>query len=161
MPDVRLVTADEFRRTVFAYRIPNVEAERNKYLEKMLAHPVLRERISSLGIRYLLLLHGWTDSSKTKFDGFGAAPIGAIPYATWERRTELAVSVIDVVESRSLGELIALAEGKPHVFLIPLLPVPAFTEYEACKKIGTTVAEFFSGKAQAVSDPAKPETKSP
>ena len=151
-PNVRVMTADEFRRTVFSYRIPDDEAERTKYLNLMMAQPAIRERMISLGIRYLIILHGKTDMKASNPMGFGGASGGYggyVLFATWDRKTNLAASFLDVTESRLVGDLHSSASGKPWLFsaqIIFTIGAPAFTEQGACRGLGEAVAKFLAGE---------------
>ena len=53
-PTVRVITPEEFRSTIFLYRIPEEENERTKYLSLLANEPALRDRMVSSGIRYLV-----------------------------------------------------------------------------------------------------------
>jgi len=151
-PGVGVMSADDFRRAVFPYRIPDDETERAKYLDLLMGQPVLRERMASLKIRYLILLQGNTEMKK-KGGGFGGAGPGGGFYIflyTWDRNTELVVSILDVTESRPVTQLHAEASGTPWLFSVQIIftiGAPAFTEAQACRGIGQAIAKFLSGES--------------
>lgn len=60
-PKARIIPPDEFRRTVFAARPPDDEAERAKYLTSLANEPAIRDRMDSLGIRFLMSVGGGTE----------------------------------------------------------------------------------------------------
>jgi hypothetical protein len=149
-PTLNVMNANEFRRMVFSYRIPDDEAERTKYLNAMMAQPVLRERMVSLGVRYLILLHGRTTTKPAPGGVVGGSPLGYALFATWDRKTNLLASFLDVRESRSIAELQSAASGTPWLFstgIIFTIGAPALTEHAACKSLGEEVAKFLAGNA--------------
>ncbi len=167
-PMLGIVTADEFRRTVFAYWTPDEPAERAKYFEVLVREPALRDRMASLGIRYLVYLVE-TRTDDRFHNNFpilcgggpgGAGCLGA--GAAWtERDTRLVASVVDVQGARAAGEVSASAKGRfgvaGAVFVIfPLvLPIPDFPETRACAKLGEAVAGFLGGDAPAADSEEK------
>jgi hypothetical protein len=151
-PEVGIIKADEFRRTVFPYRIPDDEAERAKYLDLLMGQPILRDRMATRKFRYLILLHGKT--AMTPKEGFSISGVGPgggayIFFGRWDRKTDLVVSILDVSESRSVTKLHAEAAGSPWIFssqIIFTIGAAAFTETHACTGIGQAIAKFLSGE---------------
>lgn len=159
-PNVRVITADEFRRTVFSYRIPEAEAERTRYLNLLMNQPALRERMIALGIRYIVIPFGKTDMQKAHGGGIGTYN-GYIAFVVWDRKTNLTASILDVMESRAIGDMHSSASGKPWLFssqIIFTIGAPAFTESEACKGLGEAVAKFLAGENTAQAEQA-PQNK--
>lgn len=153
-PGVGIIEADEFRRTVFPYWLPDNEAERAKYLDLLMGQPLLRERMAARKIRYLILLHG--ETVMTPKEGFVISGIGGpaggayVLFTRWNRKTDLVVSILDVTESRSVTKLHAEASGSPWIFssqIIFTIGAAAFTETEACTGISEAVAKFLSGES--------------
>jgi hypothetical protein len=151
-PTTRVVTPEEFRRTVFHYRIPEEQNERIKYLTLLANEPALRGRMFSMGIRYLVSVQAKTDSQQKGGVECGGAPGGAgcIGLLSWERQSRISASVFDLKEARPAGNLHASADGRPWFFFIfpsPLMiGLPAFTEGKACGEIGAAVAKFLAGE---------------
>jgi hypothetical protein len=141
-PKARIIPPDEFRRSVFAARPPDEEAEWAKYLASLANEPAIRDRMDSLGIRYLIAIGGGTEQ------GGG---VGVLPYiivGAWTRHSRLVASVLDLKQARAAGELHAEASGRPWFVLIGILPLgaPAFTESRVCKDIGEAVVTYLTGK---------------
>jgi hypothetical protein len=159
-PTLRIVSTDEFRRTVFAYGSPEDPAGRAKYFETLVSEPVVRERMASLGIRHLVYLaEARTEQGPGGgFGGCGGGPGGAGCFGAiwWERSSRLVASVVDIQAARAMGDVSASATGTPVLLglLVPIpIPIPAFTETRACGELGEAVTRFLQG------DAARPEPK--
>ncbi|MGE5303832.1 MAG: hypothetical protein ACM3TN_10930 [Alphaproteobacteria bacterium] len=145
-PGIRLVTPDQFRGVAFPDLPPEAAVYSSEYLALLLNHPVFRERLASLGIRYVVALRGVTEQAVV-----GAAAGAPAALIVWDRNTRLTASVLDLAQSRVAGELNASAAGNPWVLIVGGLPlvVPAETEATACAALGQAVVNFLaqSGKA--------------
>jgi hypothetical protein len=160
-PTLRIVTADEFRRTIFAYSAPDGPSARAKYFETLVSDPAVQQRMASFGIRQVVYMaEARTDTRQrgvgdcTGGLGWGAC-VGVI---WWERDSRLLATVVDVQGARAVGEVRASAKGSPGlIMLLPLfvLPVPNFPETRACAELGEAVAGFLQSDAPA----AGPEEK--
>jgi hypothetical protein len=151
-PGLRIVSPDEFRRTAFPNLAPEAAPNSPEYLDLLLNHASFRERISSLGIRYLISVRGGTEQ-KGEVSGGGIGGGGAavlVIGGSWDRKTELVASVIDLKQETASGEIKASASGRPWFFAVlpsPLvLGMPAFTEAKACGELGQALAKFLAGE---------------
>lgn len=151
-PGWRIVSPDEFRRTAFPDLSPEAAPNSPEYLGLLLNHASFRERISSLGLRYLISVHGGTEqkgeASAGAIGGGGAAVL--VVGGLWERNTRLTASILDLKESREAGSVAASATGRPWFFAVlpsPLvLGMPALTESTACGELGQALAKFLAGE---------------
>jgi len=143
-PKARIIPPDEFRRTVFAARPPDDEAERAKYLTSLANEPAIRDRMDSLGIRFLMSVGGGTEQGGDLL----VSPPAPIVLWVAHRRSTLAASILDLNQARQAGELHAEASGHPWFVLIYILPLgaPAFTEGRVCKDIGEAVVHYLKGE---------------
>ena len=145
-PGLRIILPDEFRRTVFSYTMPESEARGREYLELLMNQPAIRNRMASLGIRYLISVGGETDRKSWEGGGIGSYA-GAFGLWWVDRQSRLAASILDLKEARSAGELHATASGRPWFAIIGFIPLglPAFTEARVCKDLGEALANFLAG----------------
>ncbi len=150
IPKVRIVLPDEFRRTVFAAQPPDDEAERAKYLTSLATDPAIRDRMTALGIRYLIAIGGSTRQGGDLKVGAVGGPGGGFFIVFWEgpRHSRLVASILDLTQARQVGELHAEASGHPWFVLVGILPLgrPAFTEGQVCKDIGEAVVNYLTGR---------------
>jgi len=140
-PNIRIIPPEEFRPSAFPDLPPEATIHDPEYLALALSHPKFRERIDSLGIRYLIALRGVTEQ---RLVGAGSGSVAGL--IVWNRNTRLAASILDVAKSQEPKELEATAEGNPWLLLLGGVPimVPAPTESTACQALGKAVVNFFS-----------------
>ena len=151
-PTLRIVLPDDFRRTVFPGIAPEAAPYKPEYFELLLDHPTFNERVAALGIRYLISVGGATEQT----GGPGAGAVGGpgtavlIIAGSWDRKTSLTASVLDLQQKRIAGKLEASATGHPWVLIVfpsPLMiGAPAFTESKACEELGQAVAKFVTSE---------------
>lgn len=160
-PNLLIVPPAEFRRVAFPDLAPQATPSSPEYLALLVDHPQFRERIASLGIRYLISVYGRTvQSTKTsEFRcGGGYGGVGCFGVWTWDRESRLAASVLDLKETRAAGEVQVSTSGRPWLVYVGSVPpfgiplgLPAFTETRACRELGEAVAKFLAG-----GNPAEP-----
>ncbi len=143
---LRVISFRKFRDTVFDGEDPQAgETALPDRMIQLKDDPLYRARLASLGLRYMVLV----DAPETSqdFGGFDCAGGGGgfICGAAWDRNSTIRATTIDLVEGREIGRSTAYSRGK-RVVLLPLpMYFPAATEGEACKALGKTLAEQFSG----------------
>jgi hypothetical protein len=150
-PTLRIVLPDEFRRTAFPDLAPEAAPNTPEYFALLLDHPTFKERVATLGIRYLISVVGVT----TQTGGVGVTGIGGygggflVVGGGWDRKSSLTASVLDLQKGRTAGKVEASASGHPWfliVFPSPLIMgAPAFTESKACGDLGNAVVKFIAG----------------
>lgn len=150
-PTIRIIPPEEFRRTAFPDLDPDAAPKGPDYLALLLGHPVFRERIARLGIRYLILVGGRTEQEHRWGDiecGRGYGGGACLGVVVWDRRSRLAASVLDLQRARAAGEVHAAVSGRPWFAVVGIFPLglPAFTESRACGDLGEAVARFLAGE---------------
>jgi hypothetical protein len=151
---LRVIPFRKFRDTVFDGEDP--QSGETALPDRMLQlkdDPRYRARLASLGVRYLVLVDApETTQDFGGFDCAGGGP-GFICGASWDRNSTIRATTIDLVEGREIGRSTAYSRGQ-RVVLLPLpMYFPAATEGEACKALGKTLAEQFSGEPDTLSSP--------
>ena len=151
---VKLVDAATFQDALFPWFEPTHAPSSVKELEALLARPVVRQRIASLGVRYLVNIAGSAES-----DGFPGMICGA-GYGgggclglSWENKTHRVHAVIwDVVQGTQPGSLSTKTSGRSVAFalVIPIMFV-ANTEGDACKALASELGRLLVDTAGAAS----------
>ncbi len=159
---LRVIPFRKFRDTVFdGEDPPSGETALPDRMTQLKDYPRYRARLAALGLRYMVLV-GAPETSQ-EFDSFdcaGGGP-GFMCGASWSRRSKIRATTIDLVEGREIGSSTAYSLGK-RVVLLPLpMYFPAATEGEACKALGKTLAEKFSGEPEAEAAPEAVEIEPP
>ena len=150
-PEMEIVTSDQFRQTIFSYRPPKEAAGRDKYFASLVSHPVLKERMISRGIRYLIAVSdAVTEQSMDNhmFCGGGMGGAGCLGALVWDRKSRMTASVFDITHGQ-VREISASASGRPWLAVVAIFPLglPSFTETRACRELGDAVGRFLAGES--------------
>ena len=112
-PTLRIVLPDEFRRTAFPDLAPEAAPNTPEYIALLLNHPTFKERVASLGVRYLISIVG---PRRRRPVGSGICrmdrrPGGAVLViaGVWDRKSSLTASVLDLQRGRTAGKVEASA----------------------------------------------------
>jgi hypothetical protein len=128
-PGLRIVARDEFRRAAFPNLPPEATPTGPEYLSLLLNHATFRERIVSLGIRYLIHMRGETvQTGKLEAGGIGGAGAGVLVIGgSWDRNTRFSASILlDLEQSRrgeSTREHVWAALGQPYATGRWMMPI--------------------------------------
>ncbi len=143
-PDQRFVGANAFRDAFFPWFEPNTAPDTPDDLRRLLARPVVQNRISELGVHYVIVLAGSTQEGHG-FPGVLCGGTGCLGLAWWDRETKLTAIVWDMNTAGKVGEFTAMASGTAVVpaFVIPLPFIPP-TETTACNDLGRSLVELLT-----------------
>ncbi len=147
-PELRVVLPDEFRRLAFPDLAPEAAPRSAQYLGMLLDNASFRERIAPLNLHYLIAIGGETRVKQWggAIAGSAPAPAGAFLFGAWvwDRDTRLVASILDLKQSGSAVEISATAQGRAWLVLVEGLPLgaPAFTEANACARLGDKLSQF-------------------
>ena len=152
---VRLVDAATFQDALFPWFEPNHAPLNIKELQALLARPEVRQRIASLGVRYLVNIAGSAeaDGFPGMICGAGYGGGGCLGLA-WENKTHRVHAVIwDVVQGTQSGALSTRTSGRSvsFAFVIPIIFV-ANTEGDACKALASELGRLLVDTTGAASD---------
>jgi hypothetical protein len=107
--------------------------------------PVARQRLTAVGIRYVIALSG--GSAMVSSENVNMAPIAA--GGVWTRRSSYSAEIYDVASGQVTGSASAHADagGGLGMGLIPpfFYVVPTFTHSRACARLGAVVVEALGG----------------
>lgn len=133
-----------FRDALFPWFETNTAPNSPTELPKLLARPLVKDKISELGVRYVIFIGGGTLSA----DGFpGVIPTyyGYFGLAWWERKTSLTAAVWDLKRAGEVGKAESTASGTAVMpaffFPVPIMPM---TETTACKELGRQLVELLA-----------------
>lgn len=170
--DLRIIPTAEFRKLAFsdlnAEKIPTGELLRQAlYLER-----TYHERITPLGLRYLIAVSAEETSRLTAFEGGTGNSLMGGPLAlwTWDKAALMEATVVDTGNHRVAGFVQAYSSGKAEagfrLITIPFpVPIPygmtSFPSSAACRGLGDGVAKFLAGESPVQGQPgtAKPRVQ--
>ena len=118
-------------------------------LKVVLSKYLVRERLDSLNIRYLVYIaykESFGDGIPALYCGAGYGAAGCLGLASFESESNVAAIVWDLKEVTKISEINATASGATIVagYIIPFGFI-AYTEEDACQKMSTGLTNYFSG----------------
>jgi hypothetical protein len=152
---VRIVDTAAFQDALFPWFEPQHAPSNVNELEALLARPEVRQRIASLGVRYLVSVTGSAESDgfPGMLCGWGFGAAGCLGLA-WEDKAHRVNAVIwDVVQGTQAGALSTKTSGRSvsFAFVIPIIFV-ADTERDACKALASELGRLLVDTAGTESD---------
>jgi hypothetical protein len=154
-PKLAIIPTEEFRRSAFPGISFQDSPRSSGALLPLLTDAEHRERMSSLKLRYLVILEVSTKSTNLHwaYSGReGREDTDLHVGKEWEKFSHLTAQVLDLTEARQAGELIVGASGKAAVGVgvLIMIPVPFYfsapTESRACASLGRATARFIMEK---------------
>ena len=149
-PQQHIVSFDEFRRTAFPDLSPESAPRNPKYLSMLLQRTDFRDRIQPLGIRYIAFIGGVT---KTVTDGAiqcvgGGGGAGCFGLITWDKKSRLGASVLDLKHSLRTENLDASASGTSWLAVVLIFPIglPSDPVGTVCRDLGTRLTRYLDGE---------------
>jgi hypothetical protein len=148
-PNLQFIELDVFRNALYPWFAPSTTPQSLEELASVMKNPLVQERMNSIGVRFVILVTGYTDEGDMDGPMFGAAGPGAagvLGYASSDRETNVSVIVWDEKEMLSLGDVEVKKTGSVKVIgLIFPIVIPTFTEGPACKEIGVRLVRLLTG----------------
>jgi hypothetical protein len=150
IPNLKFIPEDKFRDALFPWFEPNTAPKSIEELSALVSKTLVKKRIENLGVEFLIFVHGRTEQKE--YDGFllhmiGYGYGGSYGYLSAERGTHIITTVWDLKESVSIGDTDIYSKGKVRwLGLILPVPIPAFTESEACSETAKRISNCLTGK---------------
>lgn len=142
-------TDEQFTDAMFPWFEPGTAPSRPQAVAELLTRPEVAEKISVLGVRYVV----WLDGGTQKTDGGGSLACGAAPGAAgcigfgwWENESNYEATIWDLKQARSAGSVGTNVTGTSAIIgaLVPL-PFIARVQGTACKRMARQLRIFFTG----------------
>ena len=152
-PALGIVPDKRFRAELFPWFEPGTAPDSDEALAALLQQPVVNERITSLGVRYVVSVGG--SHTKSADDVGGAAGVIVLG---GEDQSQLSARLWDLQLAKSMGSITASASGHFAAGVIAIVPF-AFgpdTKGKVCNDVGWRLAQFLSGGKLA-----EPQTNTP
>jgi len=137
----RLIPSKEFREAVFPNFDITSAPRSTQSLISLLKMPQFRERLDSVGLRFIVVVKEDTSSQSEYLGVGGGYPGWAILGSTHEKRTELIAHIIDTKSAIQTDVVSTTAESTGFYGLVVIVPiiVPAVTESAACERFGMEI----------------------
>ena len=150
---------NQFVDRMFPWFEPSTAPQRAEGVRRLLARPLIAERIAESGVRYLIWLDGNTrkiDSGGSMSCAVGPGVAGCLGFGWWEKESAYEATIWDLNEAKTAGTVSAKVNGTSAMLGI-LVPVPfiARVQATACDRLASQLREFLRG-----SDPSAAQASS-
>jgi hypothetical protein len=140
------VDSQEFKDTFFPWFEPGTAPEKVDDLVLLLNKPLVQEKITQLGLRYVISVSGTTDVSSWDHDievGGYIIPIWG-GHGTRYYLTTITTKIWDLEDPASSSNFSVWKSGNSYYFclIIPLFYIPSTAESHACKEMGEKLVQF-------------------
>lgn len=148
--DLAFISPSELRRTLFPGKAINEFPHDPAEMLRWAGERESKERLASLGLRYVVLLNGRWSTDDEGFEIGKIPPIGGVFMYGWKRFSTLRATVLDLAHRRNAGEVVVSGKGEVlgAVAIVLVVPVPFFVmtdpENEACTALGKGLARFIA-----------------
>ena len=145
--DIKYVSKEKFQDALFPWFEYNTAPKEISEYNDLLRNALVRRRIEELKIDFLIYVQGVTTQSEFQGPMLELSP-GAIGYQSRDRETHITTTIWNLNKAVALGDSIISVEGKVRVFAfsICIMPIPAFTESEACDETAKRISNCLKGK---------------
>ena len=146
---ISIVPEQEFVDAMFPWFEPRTAPLRTQDLERLMAEDVVAEKMNEFGIRYMVWLDGFTettDRSGSISCTIGPGGAGCFGFGSWEDDANFDARVWDVGTLTNVGTISADATGQSYLpaLIIPI-PLIARVEANACTQLANQLKVFVNG----------------
>jgi len=145
-----VIPEKQFVDAMFPWFEPRTAPLRTRDLERLMSEPVVADKMAEFGVRYMVWLDGFTETSgRTGTISCTAGPGGAgcFGFGSWEDDSTFDARVWDVASLQSVGIISTDATGQSYVpaLVIPI-PLIARVEANACIRLADQLKQFVNGE---------------
>ena len=141
---------DEFVDALFPWFEPRTAPLKTTDLPRMLSRPLLAERLTEIGVRYMVWIEGSTeriDSSGSMTCSITTTGAGCFGFLSWEDDSSYEASIWDIKNRLSVGKISSDASGTSFVPAV-VVPVPfiARVQNSACNSMADQLKAFITNE---------------
>ena len=145
-----VIPEKQFVDAMFPWFEPRTAPLRTRDLERLMSEPVVADKMAEFGVRYMVWLDGFTETSgRTGTISCTVGPGGAgwFGFGSWEDDSTFDARVWDVASLQNVGTISTDATGQSYVpaLVIPI-PLIARVEANACIRLGDQLKQFVNGE---------------
>src|SRR6056300_455007 len=147
---ISVIPEKEFVDAMFPWFEPSTAPLRTQDLERLMAEPVVAEKMAEFGVRYMVWLDGFTETSGrtgTISCTVGPGGAGCFGFGSWEDDSTFDARVWDVASLQNVGTISTDASGQSYLpaLVIPI-PLIARVEANACVRLADQLKQFVNGE---------------
>ena len=146
---INVVPEQQFVDALFPWFEPRTAPLRTQDLERLMAEEIVAEKIDEFGIRYIVWVDGFTETTGRSGSiscAIGPGGGGCFGFGTWEDDSEFDARIWDVGEMTSVGTISTDATGQSYLPAV-VVPIPllARVEANACSSLANQLKSFVNG----------------
>ena len=143
---LNVVSEQNFKDQTFPWFEPRTAPVKVNQLPQLLEHRLLAERLSELGIKYLIWLDGKTQRTSSSGSlACTASPGGAgcFGFLTWENDASYEATIWDTDDGKTVGRISSDADGTSYMpaIVVPI-PIIARVQNNACNSMAKQLKGF-------------------
>ena len=147
---ISVIPEKEFVDAMFPWFEPRTAPLRTQDLERLMAEPVVAEKMADFGVRYMVWIDGFTETSGrtgTISCTVGPGGAGCFGFGSWEDDSTFDARVWDVASLQNVGTISTDASGQSYLpaLVIPI-PLIARVEANACVRLADQLKQFVNGE---------------
>ena len=144
-----IIPTRQFQNLFYPWFEPSTAPQSIEDLPKILGNELIKEKLSTMKIKYLIKITGETKtnaSSGALSCAAGPGGGGCFGFAWWDDTSAYNASVWDLSQETSVGNVSANVTGTSMIpaIIIPI-PILARTQSNACDGLSDQIVNFFSG----------------
>ena len=145
-----VIPEKQFVDAMFPWFEPRTAPLRTRDLERLMSEPVVADKMAEFGVRYMVWLDGFTETSGrtgTISCTVGPGGAGCFGFGSWEDDSTFDARVWDVASLQNVGTISTDATGQSYVpaLVIPI-PIIARVEANACIRLADQLKQFVNGE---------------
>ena len=145
-----VIPEKQFVDAMFPWFEPRTAPLRTRDLERLMSEPVVADKMAEFGVRYMVWLDGFTETSGrtgTISCTVGPGGAGCFGFGSWEDDSTFDARVWDVASLQNVGTISTDATGQSYVpALVILIPLIARVEANACIRLADQLKQFVNGE---------------
>ena len=147
---ISVIPEKEFVDAMFPWFEPRTAPLRTRDLERLMAEPVVADKMAEFGVRYMVWLDGFTETSGrtgTISCTVGPGGAGCFGFGSWEDDSTFDARIWDVASLQNVGTISTDATGQSYLpaLVIPI-PLIARVEANACVRLADQLKQFVNGE---------------
>lgn len=146
---ISVVPEQEFIDALFPWFEPRTAPLRTQDLERLMAEQLVAEKIDEFGIRYIVWVDGFTETTGRAGSiscAIGPGGGGCFGFGSWEDDSKFDARIWDVDQLTAVGTISADATGQSYLPAV-VVPIPliARVEANACSSLADQLKSFVKG----------------
>ena len=149
---ITVMPEKQFIDSIYPWFEPRTAPKGLSRLKHLLEQPIIRERVQSQGIRYLIWLDGKTETqnkSGAMSCAIGPGGGGCFGFTSWDKASIYEAILWDLEELTEKARVRVDSSGTSYL-IGALAPIPLLSpvESDACSGLGNQIRSFFAGETQ-------------